>query len=42
MNLPVVPIRFGTPLPPSTLSIVTQLFSHIVLVGLPIAAIARR
>ena len=42
MNWLVVPLRFGTPLPPKTLSIATQLFAHIVLVGLPTAFIARR
>lgn len=42
MNLIVVPLRFGTPLPPSTLSIFTQLFCHIVLVGIPTALITRR
>ncbi len=42
MNLVVVPLRFGTPLPPSTRAIVTQLFCHIVLVGIPIALIAAR
>lgn len=41
MNLIVVPLRFGTPLPPSTLSIVSQLFCHIVLVGIPTASITR-
>jgi hypothetical protein len=41
MNWLVVPLRFGTPLPPRTLSIATQLFAHIVLVGLPLALIAR-
>jgi uncharacterized membrane protein YagU involved in acid resistance len=40
MNLIVVPARFGTPLPPSAMSIATQLFAHIVLVGIPIALIA--
>ena len=40
MNLIVVPLRFGTS--PSTLSVATQLFCHIVLVGLPIAWVARR
>ena len=39
MNLLVVPMRFGTPMPPSLRSIVTQLFAHIVLVGIPIALI---
>lgn len=42
MNLIVVPTRFGTPLPPSALSIATQLFAHIILVGLPIALITAR
>jgi hypothetical protein len=42
MNWLVVPLRFGTPLPPKTLSIVTQLFAHIVLVGIPMAYIAAR
>jgi hypothetical protein len=40
MNWLVVPLRFGTPLPPSTLSVVTQLFAHIALVGLPMAFVA--
>ena len=40
MNWLVVPMRFGTPLPPSPLSMATQLFAHIVLVGIPIALIA--
>ncbi len=42
MNLIVVPLRFGTPLPPKPISIATQLFAHIVLVGLPVALIAAR
>ena len=42
MNWLVVPLRFGTPLPLSALSIATQLFAHIVLVGLPFVVIARR
>ena len=42
MNLIVVPLRFPAAWPPSPLSIGTQLFAHIVLVGLPIAFIARR
>jgi hypothetical protein len=41
MNWLVVPLRFGTPLPPKTLSVVTQLFAHLILVGLPTAFIAR-
>jgi hypothetical protein len=42
MNWLVVPMRFGTPLPPSPLSMATQLFAHIALVGVPIALIAAR
>ena len=42
MNWMVVPLRFDAPLPPSTRSILTQLFAHIVLVGIPIALIAAR
>jgi hypothetical protein len=42
MNWAVVPLRFHTPLPPSPLAISTQLFAHIVLVGLPATFIARR
>ena len=42
MNLIVVPMRFGAPLPPSIRAIITQLFAHIVLVGWPTAFIARR
>jgi hypothetical protein len=42
MNLIIVPLRFGTPLPPSTAAIVSQLFCHIVLVGIPIAWITDR
>lgn len=41
MNLVVVPLRFGG-WPPSMLTIVTQLFCHIVLVGLPIAFVIAR
>ncbi|WP_343519918.1 hypothetical protein [Sphingomonas sp.] len=41
MNLVVVPLRFGT-FPVSAMGIATQLFCHIVLVGIPIALIARR
>jgi hypothetical protein len=40
MNWLVVPVRFGTPLPPKMLSVATQLFAHIVLVGIPMAYIA--
>ncbi len=42
MNWLVVPLRFDAPLPPRTLSIATQLFAHIVLVGIPMALIAAR
>ncbi len=42
MNLIVVPARFDTPFPPSTRSIVTQLFAHIGLVGIPIALITAK
>ena len=42
MNLLVVPLRFHTPLPPKALSVATQLFAHIVLVGWPTAFITRR
>jgi hypothetical protein len=41
-DLVIVPMRFPAAWPPSTLSITTQLFAHIVLVGLPTAYIARR
>jgi hypothetical protein len=41
MNLIVVPLRFDTPLPPKPLSIATQLFAHIALVGIPMALVAR-
>jgi hypothetical protein len=42
MNLVVVPLRFDAPLPPSARAIATQLFAHVVLVGIPIALIAAR
>ena len=42
MNLIVVPLRWPANVPPSPLSVATQLFCHIVLVGIPIALIARR
>jgi hypothetical protein len=42
MNLIVVPLRFPAAFPPSPLSVGTQLFCHIVLVGLTIAWIAHR
>lgn len=42
MNWVVVPLRFGIPLPPKTLSMMTQLFAHVVLVGIPMAFVATR
>lgn len=42
MNWIVVPLRFDVPLPPRAMSIATQLFAHILLVGLPTAFIARK
>ncbi len=42
MNWIVVPLRFDTPLPPKPLSIATQLFAHIFLVGIPMALVAAR
>jgi hypothetical protein len=42
MNWIVVPLRFGAPLPPATSAIFSQLFAHIVLVGIPIALIAAK
>ena len=42
MNLVVVPLRFPAAWPPTKLAVATQLFAHIVLVGLPMAYITRR
>ena len=42
MNWVVVPLRFHTPLPPKTISIVTQLFAHLVLVSAVFVLVARR
>ena len=42
MNWLVGPWRFDATLPPKPLSIATQLFAHIVLVGVPFALIARK
>jgi hypothetical protein len=42
INWLVVPLRFGTPLPPKALSIVTQAFAHILLVGIPMAYVVKR
>lgn len=40
MNLIVVPLRFPAAFPPRPISVATQTFCHIVLVGIPIAWIA--
>src|SRR5687768_9527496 len=40
MNWVVVPLRFNVPLPPTPTSIASQLFAHVVLVGIPIALIS--
>jgi len=42
MNWIVVHYRFDTPLPPKPMSIATQLFAHIVLVGIPFALITAK
>lgn len=42
MNWIVVPLRFHTSLPPRALPLVTQMFAHVVLVGLPATFVARR
>jgi hypothetical protein len=42
MNLIVVPLRFAGAFPPGPRAVATQIFCHIVLVGLPIAWIASR
>lgn len=42
MNWAVVPLRFATPLPPKPMSIATQMFAHVILVGIPFALIAVR
>jgi hypothetical protein len=42
MNWVVVHYRFGTTLPPKTMSIVTQLFAHLVLVGIPFGLITAK
>lgn len=42
MNLIVVPLRFPAAFPPRPISVATQLFCHIVLVGIPIALVAAR
>jgi len=42
LDLIVVPMRFPAAWPPKALSVGTQLFAHIVLVGWPTAFVARR
>jgi membrane associated rhomboid family serine protease len=42
MNWSVVPLRFHTPLPPKPLSFATQMFAHVVLLGVPATFIGRR
>ena len=42
MNWVVVPVRFDAPLPPKAISIATQLFAHIALVGIPFALITAK
>jgi uncharacterized membrane protein YagU involved in acid resistance len=42
MNLIVVPLRFGAPVSVRPVSIATQFFAHVLLVGIPIAFIAAR
>jgi len=42
MNLIVVPLRWPSAFPPSTQSVLTQLFCHIVLVGVPVALVTAK
>ena len=42
LDLVVVPLRFPNAFPPKPMSVATQLFAHIVLVGLVFAFLARR
>ncbi len=42
MNWIVVPLRFDAALPPKPISIATQLFAHLILVGIPFALITAR
>jgi len=42
MNWVVVPLRFGSPLPPKALSIATQLFAHLILVAIPFVFITAK
>jgi hypothetical protein len=41
MNWLVVPIRFGSPVPPPPRALLTQLFAHLVLVAVPFFLIAK-
>lgn len=42
MNWLVVPLRFHASLPPKAISVATQLFAHIALVGIPMAYVSAR
>jgi len=42
LDLLIVPLRFPAAFPPKPMSIATQLFAHLVLVGLIFAFVARR
>ena len=42
INLLVVPLRFPAAFPPRPLSVATQLFAHVGIVGIPIALITAR
>jgi hypothetical protein len=42
MNLIVVPLRWPAAFPPAPVSVATQLFCHIVLVGIPVALVAAK
>lgn len=42
MNWIVVPLRFAASLPAQPISIATQLFAHVVLVGIPLALITAK
>ena len=42
MNWIVLHFRFDTPLPPKPLSIATQMFAHVVLVGIPFGLITAK
>lgn len=42
LDLVIVPLRFPSAWPPSSLSIATQLFAHLILVGLVFALVAKQ